>query len=1634
MRSNFTFPRFVGLLIISFFLSPLIFRNNAVLGQTPTGTAAGVPTFQCIGITWSGSGGNANTTCNVQYKVTGTSTWSNGYPLSFDSRAHNANDIAGYQSVVRPANEYRGSIVGLQPGTSYDVLLTAGTASNSFTVSTWAETSAWPIGSTTTVSNTNQTLNISVSGTANGYKLYTPAAGQTATIDVANGSANCIYINASYIIIRGLNIKGAAQDAILLGPNAHDVLIERNDISGWGTIGMNFDDQSAVRVRGFSYNGYGITRIVIQRNLIHDSRETTNLGWDANMRHPNGPTGINFEEAGGNNVFRYNEVYGSDDQHYFNDGIGGADNFTKSGFPRENTDIYGNKISRCWDDGIESEGSNCNVRIWGNFLDNTFTGVACAANSVGPMYIYRNVTYVARRLGIGTSNGTLDTEDRGPFNKCGSNTPAANGGRTYLFHNTILEPTQAGFNNPRGLDGGVVDNGGVLQNAVSRNNIWQSAYSGQGGVGVGEYQSGSGTNCTYDYDLWNFGPNLNKGTAGSHVMLGTPTYAIGNIVAPLGYNAGPRADGYNLAATSRGYNAGLVLPGFNDSYIGTAPDVGAYEAGAPPLQFGVNAYTTPPGNRPPVVNAGNDITMTLPVNYATLSGSATDPDGNNMTIAWTQKSGPPNFTLGTANNLASTLTNLIVGTYVFTLTATDDSGAVASDDVTVTVNVALNLPPTVNAGSDITLTLPTNSTALLGSASDVDGSIASYAWSLVTGPPNYTLGTPNNVSTTLSNLTAGTYTFRLLVTDNQGATAADNVRVIVNAAPNQAPTANAGSDITLTLPVNSTSLSGIGSDADGTITGYAWAWVSGSPTPYNLGTPNQAGTSLSGLIAGTYTFRLTVTDNGGATAADYITVTVNPAPNQPPTANAGNNITLTLPVNSTMLTGSGSDADGTITSYAWTWQSGSPTPYNLGTPNNAITSLSGLVAGTYTFRLTVTDNKGTTGTDDIIVVVNPAPNQAPTANAGTNITITLPTNSTMLVGSGSDPDGTIASYVWTWVNGSPTPYNLGTPNQAITTLSNLVQGVYTFRLTVTDNKGATASDEVAVTVNAIAPSNQAPIAVAGNNITLNLPTNFTNLNGNASSDPDGTIASYAWSWVNGPPTYNISSPGSAIAGLSGLVPGTYTFKLTVTDNNGATDEDNITVIVTAIANQPPVANAGNNITLTLPVNSTNLNGGSSTDPDGTILTYAWSWASGETTYTIANPGLPATGLSGLVAGTYVFRLTVTDNNGASSTDEVTVTVIAAPNLPPTANAGSDVTMTLPINSTILTGSGYDPDGTITKYAWTEVNGPPTFTIVNPAAPVTGLNGLVQGTYTFKLTVTDNKGATSTDVVTVIVNPANNQAPTANAGSDITMTLPINSTILTGSGYDPDGTITKYAWTESSGPQTFTIVNPAGAATGLNGLVVGTYIFKLTITDNSGASATDIVTIIVKAAAPPPPNQSPIAGTENDITITLPVNSTQVRGNTSYDPDGVIVAYLWTQLSGPAQAVISNGNTSIATVSGLTTGIYTFQLKVTDNSGATSTKTMKVTVKNPSGVQPPIFILSPNPTTSMVTMQFTQNKNGLFKMAIYDANRRLMRSETINKTQTTISKTINVSSYAAGVYFIEMTSPDNEKSVKQFVKM
>jgi hypothetical protein len=479
-------------------------------------------------------------------------------------------------------------------------------------------------------------------------------------------------------------------------------------------------------------------------------------------------------------------------------------------------------------------------------------------------------------------------------------------------------------------------------------------------------------------------------------------------------------------------------------------------------------------------------------------------------------------------------------------------------------------------------------------------------------------------------------------------------------------------------------------------------------------------------------------------------------------------------------------------------------------------------------------------------------NVVPVANAGADQTITLPTSTVTLNGSGTDADGSIASFRWSKVSG-PAGGAIASPNTATTSITGLTAGTHVYRLTVTDNVGASASDDVTIVVNtstAPSPTNRAPVANAGADRSITLPTNSVTLTGTG-SDPDGTISSFAWSRVSGPAGGNIQSPTAASTQITAMVAGTYVFRLTVTDNNGAIASDDVQVVVNPApapaANQPPIANAGANITITLPTNAVTLNG-SGSDPDGSIAGYSWTKVSGPAGGNIQSATTASTQITGMIAGTYVFRLTVRDNLGAQGTDDVQIIVNPAPvpvNQAPVANAGRDISITLPVDSAQLNGSASrDPDGSIVSYSWRKVSGPAGGNLNNPRIVNPMSRGMMQGTYEFELQVTDNRGATHTDRVTVTVIRINRR-PVITTADTLNVMLPVQNTELNASAsYDPDGRINTFQWSYVSGPRSPRILNPASSRTVVADLVEGTYQFRVEATDNDGDRSSKAVVVIV----------------------------------------------------------------------------------------------------------------------------------------------------------------------------------------------
>lgn len=189
-------------------------------------------------------------------------------------------------------------------------------------------------------------------------------------------------------------------------------------------------------------------------------------------------------------------------------------------------------------------------------------------------------------------------------------------------------------------------------------------------------------------------------------------------------------------------------------------------------------------------------------------------------------------------------------------------------------------------------------------------------------------------------------------------------------------------------------------------------------------------------------------------------------------------------------------------------------------------------------------------------------NEPPVAVAGPDQTIALPKDSVFLDGSSSsDPDGKIVRWQWTKITG-PVSSVIAAPSSPKTTVSKLSAGTYQFELKVTDDGGLSASDTVSVVVDSIATKKHPPVAKAGADKTIVLPTNSVTLDGSKSSDADNDIATYSWVKISGP-SANITNPNTAQTEVTGLEAGFYQFELKVTDSTGLFSKDTVQITVEA---------------------------------------------------------------------------------------------------------------------------------------------------------------------------------------------------------------------------------------------------------------------------------------------------------------------------------------------------------------------------------------------------------------------------------------------------------------------------------------
>ena len=402
-------------------------------------------------------------------------------------------------------------------------------------------------------------------------------------------------------------------------------------------------------------------------------------------------------------------------------------------------------------------------------------------------------------------------------------------------------------------------------------------------------------------------------------------------------------------------------------------------------------------------------------------------------------------------------------------------------------------------------------------------------------------------------------------------------------------------------------------------------------------------------------------------------------------------------------------------------------------------------------------------------------------------------------------------------------------------------------------------------------ANGSPIARFTADPTTGEAPSLVSFNASTSHDADGSITSYTWNFGDG------SNGNGRTVSHTYANAGTYTVKLTVKDNDGNTSSTTKTIQVTPPAVVPPTASFTANVTSGEAPLVVGFNASGSSDSDGSITGYAWNFGDG------SNGNGRTASHTYTKAGTYIVKLTVTDNDGNISSTTKTIQVTPPAIVPPTASFTANVTSgEAPLVVGFNASGSSDSDGNIVDYTWNFGDGS------NGNGRTVSHTYTDAGTYTAMLTVRDNDGETSSATKVIQVKPATVVPPKANFIVDtISGEAPVTVNCDASSSVDSDGKIVSYSWDFGDGAKG-------------NGVKVshtcdeaGTFTVTLTVTDDDGMSDSSSRTIVVtepKDTITTFPVKLTGKNLPEEATVSLDVEKPSVTGETAtltlmvFDPD------------------------------------------------------------------------------------------------------------------------------------------------------
>jgi uncharacterized protein (DUF2141 family) len=919
----------------------------------------------------------------------------------------------------------------------------------------------------------------------------------------------------------------------------------------------------------------------------------------------------------------------------------------------------------------------------------------------------------------------------------------------------------------------------------------------------------------------------------------------------------------------------------------------------------------------------------------TLTSSPSGGSGIYSTFAWT---GPSGYTAAIEDPATIALANTaMAGTY--NVTITDSNGCTAA----ATTAVVVNTPPTITMGSNPTVCANSTTASILYTATT--GSPTTY--SIDYDATAEATGFVDVASTTLllnpitlavpANAAAGTYNASITVTNANGCTGRASFSVTITGLPTAA-IAGITSYCGVTAAPSALTASG----------GGTYAWSTGATT--------AAITPVTSAV-GSITYTITVT-NGGCTSTASTTVFVNPTA----TVCSGTNITITgAGCNTTspyqqvyLLVDAGGNimanypsatCNATIPTtgltgdyrvYALNYDATTPIVFGPG----GVTTLAGINPACY---------NGTTFLSQYrCYTIAPLPTIAPivvtqiACNGGTGaiaITVTLGT----------------PAYTYNWAD------IFGTDDDEDRT--GLVAGTYT--VTVTDANSCTATSSSTINPAAAAVAVVSTITNVscngGNNGAINITASGGITTGGTVTTTDG----YQYSWSG---TGVLATNGDQ----TGLVAGTYT--VTVTDDNGCTTSATYVVteptVLSASATKVDVlCNGASTGSINLTATGGTLSGGTVTATEG----YQYSWA---------GTGVVATAedQTGLAAGAYT--VTVTDDNGCTTTVSISITEPSAISI--TSIVATQISCNGGTGSLNLTASG--GTGALT-YDWSN-DGAET-----PDNDSEDIAGLAAGTYT--VTVTDANSCTATSSSTI--NPAAAAVAVVSTITNVSCNGGNNGAInITASGgITTGGTVTttdgyQYSWSGTG---------VVAASEDQTGLVAGTY--TVTVTDDNGCttSATYVVT---------EPTVLSASATKVDVLCngasTGSINLTATGGTLS---GGTVTATEGYQYSWAGTGVVATAEDQ----TGLVAGAYT--VTVTDDNGCTTTVSISIT--EPSAIS----------ITSIVATQISCNGGtGSLNLTVSGGTGALTYDWSNDGAETPDNDSEDIAGLAAGTYTVTVTDANS----------